>query len=234
MEAYERFFDLYDKKLLCCDDESLQSRILSTLLFNLGNLHTVAGDQDLAVDFLTEALTSLKKIETEKGEYSKDICITLNEIGLAKFACRQYEEALRYFAEILSLHQLHEDMHDTLSTAKVLNNVGCVYFALKELKPGLEAFSESLEVSRSFLIEKFMGKVKDSMEEEPDSIKAALLSVAQTIGNIAHVKSSHGCRHEAKLLLKEALSILDKLSSSGSEEVKQIEEIISSLSIVEV
>ena len=127
MEAYERFFDLYDKKLLCCDNESLQLRILSTLLYNLGNLHTIAGDQDLAVDFLTESLSSLKKTETEQGEYSQDICTTLNEIGLAKFARRQYEEALRHFAEILSLHQLHEDNHDALSTAKVLNNVGCVF-----------------------------------------------------------------------------------------------------------
>lgn len=233
MESYERFFELHDKNLLSCDDKCLKVRIVGTLLFNLGNLHIIAGDQDLAVDFLSEALASLTEIGKEKGEYNEDICTILNEIGIAKFSCGKYEEALRHFAEILSLYQENEDTQVTVGTAKALNNIGCVYFALEEFKPGLEAFAESLEVLRSFLIEQFMTKARDP-GQNGDTIEAALLYVARTIGNIAHVKHFQGIRHEAKVLLKETLSIHIALSGKSGKNARSVEAIISSLEVFEV
>ena len=65
---YENFFQYYANRDLIIDDKKLEKIIVATLLFNMGTLHILDKGYDMAVDFITEAVSYLKQIESDDQE----------------------------------------------------------------------------------------------------------------------------------------------------------------------
>lgn len=151
--------------------------------------------------------------------------ITLNEIGIARFASGSLEEALEAFADALALWQ---DLDNTPGVIRSLNNIGCTYFALNEFDSALEAFEETLEIQRSFLLDNTFGSQEGKSRQSNDELKQRLVGVSQTLFNMAYTYKATGSQATTRFLIEEVLT-MHKTLSGDTEKICEIEDILSVL-----
>ena len=148
-----------------------------------------------------------------------------NEIGVARFGDGDFEGALGIFADLLAIWQ---DRDVTDGIIQSLNNIGCTYFALGEFDSCVEAFEEKLDVQRFFLLN-CVGSQSDEFGTSNETLKKALVGVADTLSNLAYVYKASGSPDTARFFLEEALTINKSLGSKGSEQMHDIFDILSKL-----
>jgi len=122
------------------------------------------------------------------------------ELGIIYLSRKEFQESLSVFNEALALREekVEKDIDDkklNLQVAKVLNNIGCVYFEYGELNNALKTFEAALEVQQ-----KFLGA--DDPAEEP-----GVLSMASTMCNIAYVHIDDENFTPAIYMLEQALQV---------------------------
>jgi len=143
----------------------------------------------------------------------------LNGIGITRFACGDFEEALTEFEDSLALWQ---DLGVSSGVTGALNNIGSTYFALNEFDNALDAFEEALELHRAHLVESF--GPRSSYKQTSHELKDALKGVSDTLYHIAYVYNARRST-AAKFYLEEALRIQKTLDHA--KEVKHITNILS-------
>merc|ERR1719491_106886 len=126
-------------------------------------------------------------------------------MGIAYFASGQHEDALRVFADALSIWQ-NIDSDESCEMTKVLNNIGCTYFVLNEIDAALEAMGEALEIQRSFLIENIVKKMNYS-NKIVAAVKISLLCVSETMCNMAYLFFFTKSTEEVRFLVDKAALI---------------------------
>jgi Tfp pilus assembly protein PilF len=82
--------------------------------------------------------------------HSNDLQVSLVKVGITLLLLRQFDEALWSFREALQVrkHALGA-LHP--STARIYNNVGCVYVEFNEFKQARRSFEAALDIQRSAL-----------------------------------------------------------------------------------
>ena len=101
------------------------------------------------------------------------------ELGIVLLSQKEFEDALEIFNEALEMREREaakassrEKRKIILQTAKILNNIGCVYFEYGEMKDAKETYEEALEIQR------------DILSNEEFATDPAHLAMASTICNI--------------------------------------------------
>jgi tetratricopeptide (TPR) repeat protein len=143
----------------------------------------------------------------------------LNELGIMKFATKDFEHALKDFADSLEIYQ---GAGNNQGIARTLNNIGATYFAMGDLQSALDMFDEALEVQRSDLVENF-GK-RNHRHEEKDVFKVALTGVSETLCNMGYLHKAKRSTCASSFFLEEALRIYNAISDDDEPHDRMIDE----------
>lgn len=104
----------------------------------LGVIEDIAGNSELAVSHLLQAL----KIQ-EKYNFSKDLSFTYNNLGIAFFYQYNYEKALEYY---LKSSEVDRSLNDLKGVAGTLINIGIVYTYLDSIERAKEMYLEADQI----------------------------------------------------------------------------------------
>ena len=122
------------------------------------------------------------------------------ELGIILLSRREFEESLSIFNEALALREEKaeidkDDKKVNLQVAKVLNNIGCVYFEYGELSNALGTFEEALDIQKQYL------------GADDPTVEPGVLSMASTMCNIAYVHIEQDSYRSAIYMLEQALQV---------------------------
>lgn len=166
---------------------------VAIILNNLGSSYQNIGDDDKALQMLSESL-SLRKDLYGNINHPK-VAIAMTNIGGIHGKLGNYEEAATYLESALGMFQeLSPEGHRR--EAGVVNNLGALYLKLGNLPKAIEYLLISLQ------------KVKEQFGD--NHMNTAILS-----NNVASAYRDNGQYEKAIPLHKEALRIFDTLDVSG-------------------
>lgn len=151
---------------------------------NLGVLHVLAGQDDLALPLFEEAIDRKRQ---EFGADHPEVAISLDEIGIQYFAQTNFSKSLLAFHEARRIRHNTEAEHPKM--AMVLNNIACCNFQLAEHEEALQ----TLQQARSIL-------------SEPKA-DLDLLHVAITHCNYAYLLLRAKQYEQARSIFEEALLV---------------------------
>jgi tetratricopeptide (TPR) repeat protein len=112
----------------------------STALQNLGIIHFIQEDYQIALEYLEHALTGFERSENLPGKG-----LILSNIGLIYVVDEQYQKALSYFDEALAIQRETNDPYDEINT---LLGLALAYDKLEQYEKSLEYLSQSLMITR--------------------------------------------------------------------------------------
>lgn len=123
--------------------------------------------------------------------------VSLVKVGITLLLLHRFEEALWSFREALSVRKnslgaLHP------STARIYNNIGCVYVEFNEFKEARRAFEAALDTQRSALCHK------------PDS-GPLMFATATTLCNLGYLYRYRDMHAKASNVLKEAVEMQERV-----------------------
>jgi tetratricopeptide (TPR) repeat protein len=123
--------------------------------------------------------------------------VSLVKVGITLLLLHRFDEALWSFREALSVrkHALGS-LHP--STARIYNNIGCVYVEFNEFKEARRAFEASLDIQRSALC------------HDPDS-GPLLFATATTLCNLGYLYRYRDMHAKAAAVLKEAVDLQESV-----------------------
>lgn len=119
--------------------------------------------------------------------------VSLVKVGITLLLLHRFEEALWSFREALSVrkHSLGA-LHPT--TARIYNNIGCVYVEFNEFKEARRAFEAALDIQRSALC------------NEPSN-GPLMFGTATTLCNLGYLYRYRDMHAKAASVLKEAVDL---------------------------
>jgi tetratricopeptide (TPR) repeat protein len=137
--------DQIERKIKKLDDiletkETLGDPIPGTIFLEKSSLYYKTRDLPNALKNLELAL---KNFEDENDIYNMAICH--NEIGLIQEDTGFYDQAIYHFNRSLDILR---EVNDNQKIIKVLNNLGNIYFLIKDLEHSYEYYQEALELSK--------------------------------------------------------------------------------------
>ena len=112
-------------------------------LHNIGVLYMWQGQFELAVENFHLAVQERTKCLPKNHP---DIAVSMVRKGMAQFALGRLDDAL--FAMELAIDMVTDD---EIARAKILNNMGVIYYQQRKYAPALKQFTSSLEIQRRFL-----------------------------------------------------------------------------------
>jgi len=123
--------------------------------------------------------------------------VSLVKVGITLLLLHRFEEALWSFREALSVrkHALGP-LHP--STARIYNNIGCVYVEFNEFKEARRAFEAALDTQRSALV------------HEPES-GPLMFATATTLCNLGYLYRYRDMHAKAASVLKEAVDLQESV-----------------------
>lgn len=142
-DAAQRVFEKLLKGIVLTEVKGVKF-LKGTTLHNIGLIQMWRSDYD-------GAAASFEKAFQERIQYlpknHPDLVVTLVRKAMALFALERFELA------VASLEVAHSMTHPKCITrAKILNNLGVVYFQQKDFSSALKEFTKSLEVQRAWLL----------------------------------------------------------------------------------
>lgn len=168
-------------------------------LHNIGIVHLRNGQLDDAIDAIEEAVRIRKET---LGNYHPKVADSLVELGIVLLSQREFEDSLEIFNEALEMREREssrcydedDKKKSNLQIAKILNNIGCVYFEYGEFIDAKDTYDEALEIQRDILSE----------TEITDPVN---LAMASTLCNLGYSCLEERDWSAAIKHLKEALNI---------------------------
>lgn len=182
-------------------------------LHNVGIVNLRAGNIDDAMDAMEDAVRIRK---TTLGEDSSKVTDSLVELGIILLCRTEYGDALEIFNEALEMREREELQlsagADTkkiqLSIAKILNNIGCVYFEYGDIIDAKQTFDEALELQRLIL------------DNADPYAEPGFLAMASTMCNMGYVHLEQEEFADATSILEEALCIQQEFLEEGCKLVQ--------------
>jgi len=124
------------------------------------------------------------------------------ELGIVLLSQKEYDDSLEIFNEALVMREreaakasVKDNKKVSLQIAKILNNIGCVYFEYGEMKDAKDTFEEALDIQR------------ETLRQEGMASDNGHLAMASTMCNIGYVYLDRREWDEAISLLDEALQV---------------------------
>ena len=204
------------------DDERVQDQLTGTIMHNIAVLHMRLGIFDICPALWDEAVLTRRDADPELGIFQLDVATSLNEMGIALFACGQFDKAVRAFADAIYIHQeVGESNGDGLAAA--INNIGLAHFAMDSFDKALDAFDESLQMYRVAMMSRSDEDANGLVENEDDDgalAQSLLLGISTALCNVAYVHSVQGANQNAKESLGEALEIQEAVLGADDPRIK--------------
>lgn len=131
--------------------------------------------------------------------------VSLVKVGITLLLLRRFDDALWTFREALSVrkHALGS-LHP--STARIYNNIGCVYVEFSEFKQARRSFEAALDIQRSAL----------SAEQDNSQL---MFATATTLCNLGYLYRFRDMHAKATFVLKEALGMQEKVLGKSNAAV---------------
>jgi len=198
----------FDKALQCFENilEILiekygeQHYRVGAAMHNIGIVHLRAGDLSDALEALELAVAVRK---ASLGKLHPKVADSLVEMGIVFLSLKQYDDALDVLNEALDLREREvstsTDPRKQLLVAKILNNIGCVYYEYGDMRAARKTLNEALKIQ-----EEILGS--DDPTSEP-----GLLSMASTMCNVGYVYLERKKFDDAIVMFEEALSIQEEV-----------------------
>ena len=128
---------------------------------------------------------------------------SLVEMGIVFLSLKRYDDALDVLNEALDLREREvstsSDTKKQLLVAKILNNIGCVYYEYGDMRAARKTLNEALKIQ-----EEILGS------NDPTS-EPGLLSMASTMCNVGYVYLERRKFDDAIVMFEEALSIQEEV-----------------------
>jgi len=198
----------FDKALQCFENilEILiekygeQHYRVGAAMHNIGIVHLRAGDLSDALEALELAVAVRK---ASLGKLHPKVADSLVEMGIVFLSLKQYDDAIDVLNEALDLREREvstsTDPRKQLLVAKILNNIGCVYYEYGDMRAARKTLNEALKIQ-----EEILGS--DDPTSEP-----GLLSMASTMCNVGYVYLERKKFDDAIVMFEEALSIQEEV-----------------------
>ena len=162
------------------------------ILSSIGLIHNLVGAKSKALAFLDQALI----ISRDIGNWKSSEALALNNIGVVHKTTNDYQSALTYFSQVISLLKTNPDKTVEATT---LNNLSAVYDDLGDRQEALTNLNKALSIYREI------------KSEEGQAI---------TLNNIGEIYYSMGSPEEALQHFDRALSLWKKTGNkSGTARV---------------
>lgn len=149
----------------------------SVLLLYIGLAFNRLGNYSTALQHLEQALTIIQAVAEPAPDTESEILSTLaetyNEIG-------NYAEAINFYEDSL---ELARSLEDRTEEARILNNLGLVYFRAEETGQAIEAYQHSLDIGETLVAHMMTGQPIQSMAREQIQMLSQTLS---TMGYTYH------------------------------------------------
>ena len=212
--ALEKFEDILSELTSSLGDSH---RRVASALHNVGVVNIRDNNLDDAIDALEEAIRIRKDVH---GTDHPKVADSLLELGIALLSQKEHEEALEIFNDALDIREADLDQEArhgsngdrircALQVARVLNNIGCVYFEYGSLSKALKTFQEDVLQLQKYAI--------DELSQNDPEYKQAKLALATTYCNIGYVHTDNSDYDDAIAFLDKAYAIQTKHLPEGSE-----------------
>ena len=182
-------------------------RRVASALHNVGVVNIRDENLDDAIDALEEALRIRKDVH---GTDHPKVADSLLELGIALLSQKDYKEALEILNDALDIreavldeetrHGSNEDrIRCALQVARVLNNIGCVYFEYGSLSKALKTFQEDVLPIQKDAI--------DELSQKDPEYKQAKIALATTYCNIGYIHADNSDYDDAIEFLDKAYAV---------------------------
>lgn len=167
-------------------------------MHNIGIVHLRSGNLDDALEAMENAVNVRRNT---LGKKHPKVADSLVEMGIILLSMKEFEDSLDIFNEALEMREREVaksrtgDERKQLLVAKILNNIGCVYFEHGDMRAARKTFLEALKIQ-----EEILGDVDPASEP-------GVLSMASTMCNIGYVYLEKNRYNEAIDVLEEGLAI---------------------------
>lgn len=197
----------FDKALQCFENilEILiekygeQHYRVGAAMHNIGIVHLRAGDLTDALEALELAVAVRK---ASLGKLHPKVADSLVEMGIVFLSLKRYDDALDVLNEALDLREREvstsTDPRKQLLVAKILNNIGCVYYEYGDMRAARKTLNEAL-------------KIQEEILGNDDPTEPGLLSMASTMCNVGYVYLERKKFDDAIVMFEEALSIQEEV-----------------------
>jgi CHAT domain-containing protein/Tfp pilus assembly protein PilF len=162
----------------------------ATVLMRIGEVYSLLGEKQKALDYFAQALTIHRAIGNLEGEGD-----TLNNIGVVYDDLGEKQKALDYYTQALSLRRAVGDQN---GEAETLANIGVVYDSFGEKQKALDYFAQAIQLLRA---------VRDRHGE------------AATLSNIGGVYTDLGEKQKALTYYGQALTLARAIGDRRGEAI---------------
>jgi len=151
-------FAQYDEALECFAEVLKTQRVtnkdelrIADLLFNMGNIYLEQGKPELSCQCLGESYDITK---LALGEDSKELHSTMYLMGVALTNISDYESALKFLSQALSVlrskeYNEDESAFDKAARGKTLRQIGTVYESIGDHAKAISSFQESVQILKT-------------------------------------------------------------------------------------
>jgi len=181
-------------------------------LHNIGIVRLRIGHLDGALDSIKEA-TRIRRATL--GESHPKVADSLVEKGIIMLSLEHFDESIEAFNEAIEIREMESTETKskqkrekiTLQIAKILNNIGSVYFEYGDLDNAVDTYEEALDMQRESIKEK-------GYKNEPE-----FLAMASTMCNIGYVYLEENKWCDAIPIIEEALKIQQAILEPASTQI---------------
>lgn len=169
--------------------DTLQAKVLIDLSYTYNSI-----DPDKGISYGQQGLAMAEKLRWRKGVADAYKALGVN-YGFGK---SEYSESLAAFSKSLAIS---EEMHDQANAAKVLNNMGVIYWYLSDFPKAIEHYYKALQIHEALGNKHEManslsniGLVYNSQEDYPKALEYILKGneLDEELGNKTGIASNLG------------------------------------------
>lgn len=194
MGKLDEALSAYDRAISLFETLGHGNRSKAVTLNQLAQVYSASGRPEAAVQLYRNALSIFEML----GEPASE-AVTMSNLASAYAALGRYDEAEAFYRKAISI----QDSLGDWRSAKTLNNLGSVYFALHDLGKAQNAFQESVSKMTQVL-----------GENHPDALRAKV--------NLAQILAANGKDAEARSMFQAALTALRATLGSNHPLVEQL------------
>lgn len=152
--AFYECLDLYEQSLQLIEKEQ-SFKLKGQVLYKMGRLHFIQGNQDQALDYFHKSLDYAKRFND-----STTLGVAYNGLGSLSFMKGQLETAMEYYLTAANIQELQ---NDEVSLSHSLINVSAALYNMKDYEESLKYLFKAYAILIKDEANAFIGTVKGNI-----------------------------------------------------------------------